>query len=250
VAPLTVTWPVAYLESSYIESQDSWANEVLQNGRKIVQSVAAERRSPTVHTDIENVGPAAALVAASQDAYMTVVASRGLGTVGRAILGSTSSALLHHGHGNIVIVHAEGRPADGRFPVLLGVDGSPASERATALAFDEASRRGVDLVALHAWSDVAVIPILGMDWHEYQDAGREILGERLAGWQEKYPDVHVERRIACDQPSHWLVAASRNAQLVVLGSHGRGGFAGAVLGSVSARVAQTADVPVIVTRPR
>ena len=53
--------------------------------------------------------------------------------------------------------------------MLLGIDGSVASEEATAFAFDEASRRGVDLVALHAWSDVGVFPILGMDWHKYEN---------------------------------------------------------------------------------
>jgi nucleotide-binding universal stress UspA family protein len=132
--------------------------------------------------------------------------------------------------------------------VLVGIDGSPASEAATALAFDEASRRGVDLVALHAWSDVGVLPVLGMDWHEYEDRGHEVLGERLAGWQEQYPDVRVRRRIVCDQPAHRLVDESAHAQLVILGSRGRGGFAGMLLGSVSTAVAESAPCPVIVVR--
>ena len=106
----------------------------------------------------------------------------------------------------------------------LGIDGSPASEAATALAFDEASRRGVELVALHAWSDVGVFPVLGMDWRQYEDEGHEVLGERLAGWQEQYPDVTVRRRIVCDQPARWLIDESEQAQLVVVGSRGRGGF--------------------------
>lgn len=138
---------------------------------------------------------------------------------------------------------------DDTAPVLVGVDGSPASEDATALAFDEASRRGVDLVALHAWSDV-VYPALGMDWQGYEEEGREVLAQRLAGWQERYPDVRVQRRVVCDQPARWLVDLSDQAQLVVLGSHGRGGFAGLVLGSVASRVAQSAKAPTIVARPR
>src|SRR6185312_13493063 len=154
---------------------------------------------------------------------------------GRAILGSVSGGLVHHGHGPVAIVHAdEAQAPDGGLPVLLGVDGSPNSEDATALAFGEASRRGVDLVALHAWSDVGVLPVLGMDWHRYEDEGHEILAERLAGWQEQYPDVHIQRRIVCDQPARWLVDESEHSQLVVLGSRGRGGFPGMLLGSVSA----------------
>jgi hypothetical protein len=66
--------------------------------------------------------------------------------------------------------------------------------------------------------------------------------------KNKYPDVHVERLLFCDKPSHWLLNESERAQLVVLGSRGRGGFPGMLLGSVSSAVAQAARVPVIVVR--
>jgi nucleotide-binding universal stress UspA family protein len=89
-----------------------------------------------------------------------------------------------------------------------------------------------------------------MDWHEYQDLGNEVLAERLAGWQEQYPDVRVQRRIVCDQPARWLIEESQSAQLVVLGSRGRGGFAGLTLGSVGSKVAHASTAPVIVVRPR
>jgi nucleotide-binding universal stress UspA family protein len=108
-------------------------------------------------------------------------------------------------------------------PVLVGVDGSPSSEAATALAFDEASRRCAPLVALHAWSDVGVFPILGMEWRAYRDEGDQVLAERLARWHETYPDVQVRRRLVCDVPARWLVDESKSVQLVVLGSRGRGG---------------------------
>lgn len=94
-----------------------------------------------------------------------------------------------------------------------------------------------------------MFPALGMDWHQYEAEGHEVLAERLAGWQEHYPDVHVRRRIVCDRPAHWLIEESEHAQLVVVGSHGRGGFTGMLLGSVSSAVAQSAKAPVIVVRP-
>ena len=78
-------------------------------------------------------------------------------------------------------------------------------ERPAALAFDEASRRGVELRAVHVWSDVGVFPVLGMDWRDREREGQEILAERLAGWQERYPDVRVERLLFCDKPSQWLL---------------------------------------------
>ncbi|OBK75651.1 universal stress protein [Mycobacterium sp. 1164985.4] len=251
IAPLITTWPGGLLDASYIEAQQATAQDALERAQKTVKSVTGESSTPKIEARVVNTSPPWALAEASRDALMTVVGTRGLSAIGRAVVGSVSSGLLHHGHGPVVVVNAEhGRLADRSLPVLLGIDGSPASEAATALAFDEASRRGVGLVALHAWSDVGVFPALGMDWHRYEDQGHEILAERLAGWQEQYPDVHIHRRIVCDQPARWLIDASQQAQLVVLGSHGRGGFAGLLLGSVAAKVAHAAAAPVIVVRSR
>ena len=126
--------------------------------------------------------------------------------------------------------------------------GRRAQMRPVALAFDEASRRGVDLIALHAWSDVGVFPILGMDWRDYENPQARKLAERLAGYQQDYPDVKVRRRVVCDKPARWLIEESHKAQLVIVGSHGRGGFAGMQLGSVSSALAQSAQAPVIVVR--
>ncbi len=251
IPPLRVSWPAAYLETGLVESQEANAREVIENAQKSVEASAGSSQPPAVRTEMRHTDAPSAMVVGSREAYMTVVGSRGMGAVGRAILGSVSGGLVHHGHGPIAIIHAEESDApDVTSPVLLGIDGSPASEDATALAFEEASRRGVDLVALHAWSDVGVIPLLGMDWHRYEDEGHEVLAERLAGWQERYPDVHVRRRIVCDQPARWLVEESQQAQLVVVGSHGRGGFSGMMLGSISSKVAQAAKAPVIVVRSR
>ena len=91
---------------------------------------------------IEHAYVVPALVSASKDARMVVVGSRGLGAFGRAVLGSTSSGLLHHAHCPVAMIHTdEAQAADRTSPILLGIDGTPASEAATALAFEEASRR-------------------------------------------------------------------------------------------------------------
>jgi nucleotide-binding universal stress UspA family protein len=76
-----------------------------------------------------------------------------------------------------------------------------------------------------------------------------VLAERLAGWGEKYPDVRVQRLVMRDRPSRALVEQSMRAQLVVVGTRGRGGIAGLLLGSVSHAVLQRAHCPVAVVRP-
>lgn len=149
-----------------------------------------------------------------------------------------------------MIIHDEDSvmPHPQQAPVLVGVDGSSASELATAIAFDEASRRNVDLVALHAWSDVDVSEWPGIDWPATQSMAEQVLAERLAGWQERYPNVAITRVVVRDQPARQLVQRSEEAQLVVVGSRGRGGYAGMLVGSVGETVAQLARTPVIVAR--
>ena len=251
VVPVVTSWPVRSLQAEFNEWQEDNARQVLEHAQKMLRSNLGESELSSIRTEVLHGYAVAALIGASHDASMLVVGSRGMGAFGRAVLGSVSSGVVHHARCPVAIVHAdEAQAPDRTSPVLLGIDGSPASEAATALAFDEASRRQVDLVALHAWSDVGVYPVVGMGWHEYEDEGHEVLGERLAGWQEQYPDVHVRRRIVCDRPARSLIDESQQAQLVVVGSHGRGGFPGMLLGSVSTAVAESATAPVIVVRSK
>ena len=157
---------------------------------------------------------------------------------------------MHHAHCAVAVIHDAELPATTptNAPVVLGVDGSQASEKATAIAFDEASRRGVGLVAVHTWNDAAVLDFPGFDIAQFRQSAHEVLAERLAGWQERYPDMPVERVVAWDRPAPQLLLQSERAQLLVVGSHGRGGFAGMLLGSVSSAVVNGAKVPVVVAR--
>jgi nucleotide-binding universal stress UspA family protein len=192
----------------------------------------------------------ATLVGLSEGAELVVVGSRGLGAIKRRLLGSVSSGLIRHAHCPVAVIHDEGPAArePGRAPVVVGIDGSPASELATAIAFDQASRRRVELIAVHAWSDPTVYAYPNEEWMALQPRAEQLLAERLAGWHERYPDVSVRRLVVRDRPARQLLEQSEHAQLVVVGSHGRGGFLGMLLGSVSSAVAESARVPVIVAR--
>jgi nucleotide-binding universal stress UspA family protein len=191
-----------------------------------------------------------ALVDLSRKAKLIAVGNSGRGALARGLLGSVSSSLVRRAHCPVAVIRDEEphMPHPAQAPVLVGIDGSPASELATAIAFDEASRRGVNLVAVHAWSDREILELPGLDWSAVKAEEERLLAESLAGWYERYPDVTVHRLLVCDRPAHVLVETSETAQLVVVGSHGRGGFAGMFLGSVSNAVVQSVRMPVIVAR--
>jgi nucleotide-binding universal stress UspA family protein len=248
VAPTLVSSAMAP-NHTITQGEELQARQILKQARRIVEELAGEN-PPDIHIERQYAGVVPTLVDASNDAQMVVVGSSRR-AFGRGMLGSVIAGLLHHANCPVTVVPDPESAQHGirdDAPVLVGIDGSTASEAAAGLGFDEASRRGVPLLALQAWSDVGVFPILGMDWRTYRDKGAELLGERLAGWQERYPDVQVRRRLVCDVPERWLVDESKNAQLVVLGSGGRGGYAGMHLGSVTSAVVRSARVPVIVAR--
>ncbi len=230
--------------------QQDHGRRLVDGALKVVEEATQHGGPAGVHTEILASGAVPTLIDLSKEAEMVVAGSQGSGRWPGRLLGSVSSALLRHAHCPVAIIHDQepSMPDPSQVPVLVGIDGSPASELATAIAFDEASRRNVGLIALHAWSDLDVSEWPGIDWPATQSMAEEVLAERLAGWQEQYPDVQVSRSVVQAQPARQLVQRSEEAQLVVVGSRGRGGFAGMLVGSVGEAVAQMARVPVIVAR--
>lgn len=247
---VTAAWamavPAAPLPDEYFQSLDRQARNVLAEA----EAVAKEAGAVDVTTQFVYAAPVLGLVDAAREADMVVVGSRGLGAVKRLLLGSVSTGLLHHARCPVAVIAADVEHDRTDGPVVVGVDGSRASQRAVEIAFEEASMRGAELVALHSWSDRNESLHPYVDWSTVQGPAEETLAISLAGWCERYPDVTVHRESVFDRPVEHLVARSETAQLVVVGSHGRGGFAGMLLGSVSTAVVQAANSPVIVARSR
>jgi nucleotide-binding universal stress UspA family protein len=222
--------------------------------RQLAEAVElAEQAQPALEVQSQLVVgfPIPVLTAVARQAELVVIGDRGLGGVTGLLLGSVAVALAAHAACPVVVVRGEAEAPDPSAPVVVGVDGSPTSEAALAFAYEAASTRNVPLVAVHTWWDLLVDPTMAplLDWDAIENDEREVLAERLAGWGEKYPDVRVQRLVARDHPAHALVEQSLRAQLVVVGSRGRGNVAGLVLGSVSHAVLHRAHCPVAVVRP-
>lgn len=136
--------------------------------------------------------------------------------------------------------------------VVVGVDGSEAAQKAIAFAAEEASQRGVPLVAVYAWMP-PLTPGLEYLWSEelvssQRTAAEEAIAIGTAGLLQRYPDLEIQREIVQAPPVAALLQAAENAGLVVVGSRGRGGLTRLLLGSVSHGVLQALPCATVVTR--
>jgi nucleotide-binding universal stress UspA family protein len=252
VSPLIGGWSGVGLSGSplaeeTVEWQQQGAQRLIEDALQTARDCAGAA-SLRISTEMPSASVVPTLIDLTKQARMIVVGSSGQGALSRALLGSVSTALIHHSHCPVAVLHAEVSPEQRDGPIVVGVDLSPASEAATALAFEEASARHAELVALHACSDDEWVEHAPIPWSAISANLEETLAQSLAGWQERYPDVVVRRKIVRVDPARHLLEESESAQLVVLGSHGRGGFAGMLLGSVSSAVVHGITTPVMVAR--
>ena len=171
------TWPATPMAAELHDLYEADAQAILDDAVGIVEDTITEGRTPDIRRQMFFYRPVPTLVDMSKDADMVVVGARGLGTVRRVLLGSVSTGLIHHAHCPVAVIHDEASlPSRAtQAPVLLGIDGSPASELATAIAFEEASLRGTGLVALHAVSDTEMAHIPS----NKRSAGLSVAGEIL-----------------------------------------------------------------------
>ncbi|AKE88967.1 MULTISPECIES: universal stress protein [Rhodococcus] len=245
-----------YLAESFHEEMKETARARLDSAKVLAKRIADEQGPVEITTEQIEGKVVPTLVDLSNRADTIVLGSRGLGEVKGLLVGSVTLGLASHAHCPVAIVRGRtldgAPPSDG--PVVVGVDGSEASVRAVEVAFAEAAARKATLVAVNVWSDVSVQPSLGAvpedpQWSRIQTGEEVVLAENLAGFQERYPDVVVERVVARDRPVRVLSEYAERAQLIVVGSRGRGGFKGLLLGSTSNALMQTADCPVLIVRP-
>ncbi|GAA3748091.1 universal stress protein [Salinactinospora qingdaonensis] len=216
-----------------------------------------------VRTEVSALDPSYALLAAGRTAAMVVVGSRGLGAFASAFLGTVSIRVSAHASCPVAVVpdpataeEGETKERDGRGRIVVGLDGSHGAKAALRFALGEAARTGAEVVAVHAW----LVPVL-FDGAAFAaspyTADREFfathadkhvrtLVDEVRSEQAKDIPIHVE--VVEDHAAHALLSAGEDADLIVVGSRGRGGFTGLLLGSVSQAVLHHAPTPVVVVR--
>jgi nucleotide-binding universal stress UspA family protein len=233
----------------------------LQNAAEQILSTAVDRARQTapeldISTDLPVCAPAAALIGVSHDAALVVIGHRGLGGFAGMLIGSVGIQAAAHAACPVVVVrgadpgHGHAGPATGQ--VVVGVDGSGLSSQAVDFAFDHAARRGLGVRAVHVYQwpatgDPRLAPYYTPE--DMRDDQARLLAETLAVFAEKHPDVPVERRVRHGQPAAVLIEESAGAALTVVGSRGRGGFTGLLLGSTSQTVLHHATGSVAIVRP-
>lgn len=246
------------LPQSYFDELEAEGNRRLAEAEEAAKrATSGELPELDVATELHMGSAVPVLLERAGSARMLVLGTRGLGELTGTFVGSVTLALVPHAPCPVAVIRGrlpgEAPPTEG--PVVVGVDGSPVSELALAAAFEEAALRETSLVAVHVFSDAALpgafgMPSADLPWNDIRTSQQAVLAERLAGWQERYPQVEVHRVVERDRPVRNLLRHADQAWLLVVGSRGRGGFSGMLLGSTSNALLHTAPCPLLIVRGR
>lgn len=261
------SFTAASLDGGYAALDDT----AIQEGARAVLEEAAGRVTGTdlaVTTTVATGDAAAVLVELSRDASLAVVGTRGRGGFADRLLGTVSSTLPAHAYCPTVVVPLHDARRGGVVPddqdrpvvrpvrkIVVGVDGSPQADLALREAIEESLAWGAELTA------VAGVPVGAgagvMAWLPATVDQTQVLADVTEGLNvvvdralADYPDVSVRRHVLDGTGAELLTEFSTATDLIVVGSRGRGGFAGLLLGSTSQAVLHHAACPVMVVTNR
>ncbi|MEV6294946.1 universal stress protein [Streptomyces sp. NPDC051896] len=233
-------------------SWEEWNEALHKAGQQVlgqaVDFVAARHPQLQVDALLAEGDPVWVLREQSRDATAVVLGSRHLSRK-QEVFGSASVALpvMARTHCLLVVVPEPEHVTEEPAYFVVGVDGSEHSAAAVDVAFEEAALRGARLRALLVWEPG---PLRVFDEHQPQQECRRLLSEIVAGRQARYPEVDLHHEVLIGHPVQVLTDASAHALGLVVGTRGRGGFTGMLLGSVSQGVLNHARCPVIAVPTR
>ncbi|MFD5600572.1 universal stress protein [Leucobacter sp. NPDC058333] len=241
-------------DDSFLSESVAFLSEAQQASEQMLQAETVYARElgfagPIIGTAV--VGhPIAEIESASKRVDLVILGAHHGGRFSGSFFGTRAVKVAATSHCPVAVIpKIDPRP---NAPVVVGVDGSESSQRAIAFAAEQASLREVPLVAVYAWMP-PLTPGLEYLWSEelvesQRAAAEEAMAIGVAGIAQRYPDLEVRREIVQSAPVAALVQAAEHAELLVVGSRGRGGITRLLLGSVSHGVLQALPCPVVVTR--
>lgn len=257
---LVTAYSLPTFTGSYSDAYSMIDEEALREG---VAQILDEAHARVGETDVElratvDTGDATGiLLELSKRAELMVVGSRSNGGLLGRLLGTVSTSLPAHAHCPTVAVPAsygkeiENNPAvlETPGPIIVGSDGSDQARVAILKAADEANLRGEKLILVNA-----LAPYTGaLNWVpaavDFEAMYKEIanLQREAALWlREIYPELEIEFKLIDGSPVHVLLEAAESADLIVVGTRGRGGVAGMLLGSTSQGVLHNTKIPVMI----
>ncbi|MFB6774289.1 MULTISPECIES: universal stress protein [unclassified Streptomyces] len=254
-APLHVVhaWQVRDGGEGDRDAQERWVRDAVAEP---VRTVTERHPELTVSTELREADdPVAVLLAAAADAGTLVLGSRGHGAVVGFLLGSVGRQVIAEATRPVVLVRAGDEAAGeaaGR-EVVVGQQGEPEdSADVIGYAFEAAAARGATVRAVRAWALPTVFTYSPGSMALADEAGgleqyeRKALGEALAPWRERFPDVPVVEHVEMGSAGQVLLSVAANAQLMVVGRRARRTAVGARIGSVAHGVLHHAGCPVAV----
>jgi nucleotide-binding universal stress UspA family protein len=245
-------WPVLAPAASMIPSPalrpDGYVDDIVDGTMR--RAVAEAKQShPLVEVTavVDRAYAAPALIERSRQARLLVLGVRGHSAVA-GLFGSVASAVIAHSHCPVVVVHGDPVPDA---PVVAGVDDSAATTVVLTFAAEQALARKVPLRIIHAWR-----PVTGL-WEETPMVTRTVTHHERGAFdavvtnlRSAFPDLEIEAQALVEHPAAALTEASATAQLVVVGTRGRGALRGLLLGSISQHLLRHSACPVAVVHGR
>ncbi|MFF0341651.1 universal stress protein [Kribbella sp. NPDC004875] len=221
----------------------------------VAEGIRLHHPELTVETALVGGAAPKVLIEAAEDARLVVLGSRGLGGWSGLLVGSVAVQVTTHAVCPVLVVphdsppHAQHHHDD----VVVGVDGSKSSAKAIEFAFDQAEARHTRVVAVHAWTSPYLTyadgdSMLQFDEEKVREESRLLVAESVAGAAADHPDVDWTTELVSGSAGQALLRRSETAGLMVVGSRGRGGFSGLLLGSVSQTVLHHTRCPIAIVR--
>jgi nucleotide-binding universal stress UspA family protein len=233
----------------------------MKAARGVLDRSVARAHAPDLPVELHKVvveaDPVSALLKRSDQAALIVVGARGHGPLGSVLVGSVSQRLVHHARIPVVVVHGTGADADAgkddgtdSRPVVVGIDGSPSSLAALRWAAEQASLRKAPLRLIHAYrlGGSPYVEVLEGVYPGLRQHAEQLLGDVVAAELRGGVDVETTAEAVAETPARALLRESAAAQLLVVGSRGRGGFTELILGSTSHQCVLHAACPVAIVR--